>query len=122
MKNSHEKALAILKLTLQRGQQIIGLLEKSEYDEADELLTFRKAGIYNFFSTPIADEILAEHTDITRKLIDRILVQNELLENKIEEKRRDSIDELKLVVSKKFQFKGYVNATNIKRVNFEGSA
>ncbi len=117
-----DKALSILKIVLDRGDEIIDLLHLGEFDKADNILMLRKAAIYNFFSTPIAQHIMDEHFDVTERLLNKILKQNEILEKKIEEKRRESIVELKSVVNKKFQFQGYVNATNIKLVNFEGRA
>jgi hypothetical protein len=121
-KFTRKKLLDVLSVATKRGDEVIELLELSKIDEALDLLTKRKAAIYNSFSLYDLKSISLEEAEVVDNAINKLLLQNDLLEDKISQKKLEVKTDLKKVVEKKFQFRGYVGATNFKSTKFEGKA
>ena len=119
---SDEKILNILGVALDRGRIIIDHLKNGEVDKANELLALRKAAIYNFFAITNIDSLIERHKSLVELTVDKILTQNEMLEQKIKERQMAEHEELKKIVGKKFQFRGYADANSSRTTNFEGTA
>lgn len=122
MNKDFDRFCAVFEIALERGRQIIEHLKGSNLDEAEKLLTLRKAAIFNFFAMCEVSEMDESEFNVLKQVADKILLQNEIIEEQLEKKQSEAKDELRRVVKKRFQFKGYVGAAGFRLNSFEGKA
>lgn len=104
---SGSKKIDILELVLQRGKDALEYLNSGQVASASETLILRKAAIYNFFS--ISEIKLADdQNDLVTNLLKEVVDQNDALEEKLKFSLSIESCELKKVIVKKKQFKGYL--------------